>query len=244
MCCRTNLTAVAGFYVLQHHDNTSIFLTLTSCSVVLCCAVSSDPSSVPPPEADQDEEDVFQPSKGNVAFGSASDGWAFMLDQFADMYSAKLGAKPAALVQVRNTAAAPSSLFGCRNVCSVLFAFFLSRHHSFVVYPSLGFNLASHGASPFLQLIRVLCAPRVVCQALWGDWCYLAKEKRVVRGSKARAGGRTAPRSMFEQFALEPIWRAYSVCEGEDVQVGRERLGSLLACRTLVNNRRLSHTCE
>jgi ribosome assembly protein 1 len=44
---------------------------------------------------------VFQPSKGNVAFGSASDGWAFRLDQFADMYSAKLGAKPAALVQVR-----------------------------------------------------------------------------------------------------------------------------------------------
>lgn len=44
---------------------------------------------------------MFQPSKGNVAFGSASDGWAFRLDQFADMYSAKLGAKPSALVQVR-----------------------------------------------------------------------------------------------------------------------------------------------
>jgi hypothetical protein len=27
---------------------------------------------------------------------------------------------------------------------------------------------------------------------------------------------------MFEQFALEPIWRAYSVCEGEDVQVRGE----------------------
>lgn len=59
-------------------------------------------------------------------------------------------------------------------------------------------------------------------QALWGDWCFLPKERRVVRGSKARAAsgsGRSAPRSMFEQFALEPIWRAYSVCEGEDVQV-------------------------
>lgn len=46
----------------------------------------------------------------------------------------------------------------------------------------------------------------------------------MVRGSKARAasGGRNAPRSMFEQFALEPIWRAYSVCEGEDVQVRGE----------------------
>lgn len=43
-----------------------------------------------------------------------------------------------------------------------------------------------------------------------------------MRGSKARSGasGRSAPRTMFEQFALEPIWRAYSVCEGEDLQVG------------------------
>jgi hypothetical protein len=56
----------------------------------------------------------------------------------------------------------------------------------------------------------------------------------VVRGSKARAGGRTAPRSMFEQFALEPIWRAYSVCEGEDVQVNTgtstRRVQLLAAC--------------
>jgi hypothetical protein len=43
---------------------------------------------------DDDEEDVFQPQKGNVAFGSAADGWAFSLDQFAAMYSEKLGAKP------------------------------------------------------------------------------------------------------------------------------------------------------
>jgi hypothetical protein len=67
------------------------------------------------------------------------------------------------------------------------------------------------------------CVDTPLPQALWGDWCYLPKEKRVVRGSKARAaaGGRSAPRSMFEQFALEPIWRAYSVCEpeGEGVQV-------------------------
>jgi hypothetical protein len=32
-----------------------------------------------------------------VAFGSAIDGWAFRVDQFADMYALKLGAKPAAL---------------------------------------------------------------------------------------------------------------------------------------------------
>jgi hypothetical protein len=70
------------------------------------------------PGADQDEEDVFQPSKGNVAFGSASDGWAFRLDQFADMYSAKLGAKPAALVQVRSHNSCTALLTLCFAACA------------------------------------------------------------------------------------------------------------------------------
>jgi len=45
----------------------------------------------------------------------------------------------------------------------------------------------------------------------------------VVRGSKARAAGAGKTgchKTMFEQFALEPVWRAYSVCDGEDAQVG------------------------
>lgn len=123
-----------------------------------CCAISSSETNQHSPDADNDdddEEDVFQPSKGNVAFGSAGDGWAFRLDQFADMYSAKLGAKPSALVN-----------------------------------------------------------------ALWGDWQYLPREKRVVsaRSKGARASGKT----MFVQFCLEPIWKAYSVCDGESVQVSFE----------------------
>lgn len=77
-----------------------------------------------------------------------------------------------------------------------------------------------------------VCCPCRLPQALWGDWCFLPKEKRVVRGSKARAGGRSAPRSMFEQFALEPIWRAYSVCEGEDVQ---SVLGPIVSSRGLTH---------
>ena len=68
--------------------------------MLCCCCCCSAGVGPHPPEADQDEEDVFQPSKGNVAFGSAADGWGFRLDQFAAMYSAKLGAKPDALVQV------------------------------------------------------------------------------------------------------------------------------------------------
>jgi hypothetical protein len=31
------------------------------------------------------EADMFLPGSGNVAFGSAYDGWAFTLDQFAAM---------------------------------------------------------------------------------------------------------------------------------------------------------------
>ncbi|WIA32200.1 hypothetical protein OEZ86_003049 [Tetradesmus obliquus] len=116
-----------------------------------------------PQVPDQDSEDVFQPSKGNVAFGSAGDGWAFRLGQFAAMYSAKLGAKPAALAA-----------------------------------------------------------------ALWGDWAYAPKERRVVRArGRAGQGGR---RTMFVTFALEPLWRAYSVCDGEDAKAV---LGPIVTSRGL-----------
>ncbi len=39
------------------------------------------------------EEDTFRPDRCNVAFGSAHDGWAFRLDQFAGMYADKLGCR-------------------------------------------------------------------------------------------------------------------------------------------------------
>ena len=42
---------------------------------------------------EDDESDAFQPSSCNVAFGSAHDGWAFRLDQFAAMYAEKLGCR-------------------------------------------------------------------------------------------------------------------------------------------------------
>ncbi|KAL3681346.1 hypothetical protein R1sor_024302 [Riccia sorocarpa] len=48
-------------------------------------------------EEEEDEEDAFAPERGNVAFGSAGDGWAFRIDQFADLYAAKLGASAKAL---------------------------------------------------------------------------------------------------------------------------------------------------
>lgn len=46
---------------------------------------------------EQDAEDLFSPVKGNVAFASAHDGWAFRLSQFAEMYAAKMGCKATVL---------------------------------------------------------------------------------------------------------------------------------------------------
>lgn len=43
------------------------------------------------------DEDAFQPQKGNVAFACALDGWGFCIDQFADLYAAKLGASSTVL---------------------------------------------------------------------------------------------------------------------------------------------------
>ena len=48
---------------------------------------------------DDDDEDMFSPERGNVAFASAYDGWAFTIDQFADMYAAKMGASRRALLK-------------------------------------------------------------------------------------------------------------------------------------------------
>ena len=48
----------------------------------------------------EDEELELSPEKGNVAFASAHDGWAFRTSQFAELYAAKLGFKAAALGRV------------------------------------------------------------------------------------------------------------------------------------------------
>ncbi len=50
------------------------------------------------PKEDEDEEELeLSPEKGNVAFASAADGWAFRTGQFAALYAAKLGFSAAAL---------------------------------------------------------------------------------------------------------------------------------------------------
>lgn len=44
-----------------------------------------------------DNEDVFQPQKGNVIFACALDGWGFGIREFAEIYASKLGASVNAL---------------------------------------------------------------------------------------------------------------------------------------------------
>lgn len=56
-------------------------------------------ASVEDEEAD-DEAIYFSPDRGNVIFASAIDGWAFRVDTFAQLYSAKLGMKEATLQRV------------------------------------------------------------------------------------------------------------------------------------------------
>ncbi|KAL2540982.1 Ribosomal protein S5/Elongation factor G/III/V family protein [Abeliophyllum distichum] len=46
---------------------------------------------------EDDEEDTFQPQKGNVVFACALDGWGFSIPDFAEFYATKLGASSAAL---------------------------------------------------------------------------------------------------------------------------------------------------
>jgi ribosome assembly protein 1 len=47
----------------------------------------------------EDNEFYFSPEKGNVIFSSAYDGWAFRTNQFARLYSSKLGVKQSNLAR-------------------------------------------------------------------------------------------------------------------------------------------------
>ncbi|KAM7528475.1 hypothetical protein LguiB_031885 [Lonicera macranthoides] len=46
---------------------------------------------------EDDEEDTFQPQKGNVVFVCALDGWGFGINEFAEFYASKLGANSSVL---------------------------------------------------------------------------------------------------------------------------------------------------
>ena len=60
--------------------------------------------------------------------------------------------------------------------------------------------------------------PEALTRALWGDWHFAAKEKRVVR-LKPGGGGDKA-KTMFVQFALEPVWKVRRECVLRTASVG------------------------
>jgi ribosome assembly protein 1 len=60
-----------------------------------------DTTSTPAEYEEKDDEDIyFAPEKNNVIFGSAIDGWAFTVRQFASLYEKKLGIKRSILEKV------------------------------------------------------------------------------------------------------------------------------------------------
>ncbi|PVI02944.1 P-loop containing nucleoside triphosphate hydrolase protein [Periconia macrospinosa] len=62
---------------------------------------SVDTTNTPAEYEEKDDEDIyFAPEKNNVIFGSAIDGWAFTVKQFAGLYERKLGIKRSILEKV------------------------------------------------------------------------------------------------------------------------------------------------
>ena len=60
-----------------------------------------DMTNTPAEYEEKDDEDIyFAPEKNNVIFGSAIDGWAFTVRQFASLYEKKLGIKRSILEKV------------------------------------------------------------------------------------------------------------------------------------------------
>jgi ribosome assembly protein 1 len=69
------------------------FAVINTFALLMCRSVPQEEEAELQRLEEQQEEDAFAPARCDVAFGSAQDGWAFTLDQFAAMYSQKLGCK-------------------------------------------------------------------------------------------------------------------------------------------------------
>ncbi|GAX83661.1 hypothetical protein CEUSTIGMA_g11086.t1 [Chlamydomonas eustigma] len=91
-----------------------------------------------------------------------------------------------------------------------------------------GFRLDQFAA---MYAEKLGCKPEALTKALWGDWSFSAKEKRVVRIKKVHGDSKQS-KTMFVQFALEPLWKAYSVC-GEEAADVASTLGPIVKSRGL-----------
>lgn len=68
-----------------------------------------------------------------------------------------------------------------------------------------------------LYAARLGCSAAVLRRALWGDWFYQPKARRIV--GKRRAAADAPPgatlRPLFVQLALEPLWQLYAATDAE-----------------------------
>jgi ribosome assembly protein 1 len=105
-----------------------------------------------------------------------------------------------------------------------------------VVFGSAGdgwaFRLSDFAAA---YAVKLGCNPAALEKALWGDYAFSAKTKRIVRWRPGAAG---AP--MFVQFALEPLWRVYGAAGGWDHGAALSKLAAALGLGQRVSQRALS----
>ena len=86
---------------MEERLNAAAEKTDTRSSSILESADSIDMTNTPAEYEEKDDEDIyFAPEKNNVIFGSAIDGWAFTVRQFASLYEKKLGIKRSILEKV------------------------------------------------------------------------------------------------------------------------------------------------
>eukprot|EP00873_Tetraselmis_striata_P038957 jgi/Tetstr1/459221/TSEL_000031.t1 len=86
----SDVNRVVSGFESEHH--------MSEVDAILSLAQESAKKELGDEEAATAAEGItFAPEKGNVAFASAFDGWAFRIDQFAALIAGKLGAKPEAL---------------------------------------------------------------------------------------------------------------------------------------------------
>ncbi|RMZ71163.1 elongation factor 2 [Pyrenophora seminiperda CCB06] len=86
---------------MEERLNAAAEKTDTRSSSVAESADSIDMTNTPAEYEEKDDEDIyFAPEKNNVIFGSAIDGWAFTVRQFASLYEKKLGIKRSILEKV------------------------------------------------------------------------------------------------------------------------------------------------
>ena len=69
----------------------------------------------------------------------------------------------------------------------------------------------------------------MLTRALWGDWHFSAKDKRVVRAS--RCDGSAKLKTMFVALALEPIWKVSGhIHSCAAILPGLQRVTPVLPC--------------